>query len=86
MNLDQDTGTPRELNAAERKLSDHLVATWTNFAKTGNPNSGGNSPWARSSTSTAEFYSQNLPTSGMVSQTQFVADHKCDYCFPVLGY
>ena len=53
VNLDQDTGMPRELNAAERKLSDHLVATWTNFAKTGNANGGGNSPWARSSTSTA---------------------------------
>jgi para-nitrobenzyl esterase len=86
VNIDQATGMPRELNATERKLSDHLVAAWTNFAKTGNPNGGGNFPWARSSTSTAAFYSQNLPTSSMVSQAQFVADHKCDYWYPVLGY
>ena len=62
VNIDQDTGMPRELNAAERKLSDHLVAAWTNFAKTGNPNGGGTYPWARSSSSTAAFYSQNVPT------------------------
>jgi para-nitrobenzyl esterase len=86
VNIDQDTGMPRELNAAERKLSDHLVAAWTNFAKTGNPNGSGTYPWARSSSSTAVFYSQNLPTTQMVSQAQFVADHKCDYWYPTFGY
>ena len=35
-----------ELSAQEETLSDELVAAWTYFAKTGNPNpGGGNSPW-----------------------------------------
>jgi para-nitrobenzyl esterase len=35
-----------ELSAEEETLSDELVAAWTYFAKTGNPNpGGGNSPW-----------------------------------------
>jgi len=36
---------PATLTAQEMALSDQLVAAWTNFANTGNPNGGGNSPW-----------------------------------------
>jgi para-nitrobenzyl esterase len=36
------------MSAAEEKLSDELVAAWTYFTATGNPNpGGGNSPWPR---------------------------------------
>jgi para-nitrobenzyl esterase len=36
------------MSSAEEKLSDELVAAWTYFAATGNPNpGGGNSPWPR---------------------------------------
>lgn len=36
------------MSAAEETLSDELVAAWTYFAATGNPNpGGGNSPWPR---------------------------------------
>jgi para-nitrobenzyl esterase len=36
------------LSTAEDTLSNQLVAAWTYFAATGNPNpSGGNSPWPR---------------------------------------
>ena len=68
-------------------LSDKIVAAWTKFAETGNPNGSGNSPWPRFvDQARPAFYSQNLPTSGMVSQAQFSTDHKCDYWYPVLGY
>lgn len=33
-------GTPHLLDEAQEHLSDQLVAWWTNFARTGNPNAG----------------------------------------------
>jgi para-nitrobenzyl esterase len=38
VNLDQHTGKPRELDAAEAQLSDQMIAAWTNFANLGDPN------------------------------------------------
>src|SRR6266850_2045377 len=35
------------LSKDEQRLSDQIVAAWTNFAKTGNPNESGNMPWPR---------------------------------------
>ena len=40
-------GIPHALNNKQSDLSDQLVAAWTNFAWTGNPNGLGNSPWPR---------------------------------------
>ena len=84
VNLDQTTGQPREINSQERKLSDHLVAAWTNFAKHGNPNGSGNSPWPRFTSSSPTLYNQSIPSS-TYSSGQFSIDHKCDYWLPVLG-
>jgi para-nitrobenzyl esterase len=38
-------GTEHPLNRQQENLSDELVAAWTNFASTGNPNGHGNFPW-----------------------------------------
>lgn len=40
-------GTPHELNKRQAELSYEMVAAWTNFARTGNPNGVGNTPWPR---------------------------------------
>lgn len=48
VNLDQTTGQPRQLNAAELQLSDQMIALWTRFISTGNPNPSGD-PRGRSS-------------------------------------
>ncbi len=40
-------GTPHPLNRQQAILSDQLVSAWANFARTGNPNGSGNSPWPR---------------------------------------
>jgi para-nitrobenzyl esterase len=39
------SGIEHSLNGFQRILSDELVAAWTNFAWTGNPNGHGNFPW-----------------------------------------
>lgn len=41
-------GVRHSLNARETRLSNELVAAWTNFALTGNPNRTGRAPWPRS--------------------------------------
>jgi para-nitrobenzyl esterase len=87
VNLDQTTGQPRELDAKETKLSDQLVAAWTNFAKSGNPNGSGNSPWPKfGKGNNAKFYSQNIPQSSIYSAEDYATNHKCDYWFNRLGY
>ncbi len=86
VNLDQDSGQPRELNNNETKLSDQLVAAWTNFAKTGNPNGSGNSPWPKFGVgNNAKYFVQDIPLS-TTTVSQFKTDYKCDFWDPNLSY
>lgn len=86
VNIDQATGQPREISGQEIALSDQLVAAWTNFAKSGNPNGLGNSPWPAFTSAAPNFYSQNIPTSSVYPAANYSADHKCDYWNPIRGY
>ena len=86
VNLDQASGQPRELNASEINLSDQLVAAWTNFASTGNPNAPGDLVWPVFTTGSPVFLSQNIPSSSPYTAAQFYIDHKCDFWYPILGY
>jgi para-nitrobenzyl esterase len=60
VNLDPISGQPRELQGAEVALSDQIVAAWTKFARYGNPNGSGNSPWPQFTTSSPLLRTQNL--------------------------
>jgi para-nitrobenzyl esterase len=77
-------------SAAEDTLSDQLVAAWTNFAATGNPNpKGDNSPWPRfiSATSTApEFLSEDVPALTTFTWSSFGAAHNCDFWDTIIAY
>jgi para-nitrobenzyl esterase len=86
VNLDQETGQPREIQGNEIKLSNELVAAWTNFAKTGNPNLRGNSPWPKFTKNSPKFYSQNIPKSSAYPAAQYSSDHKCEYWNQVRGW
>jgi para-nitrobenzyl esterase len=86
VNLDQETGQPRELNNKETKLSDQLVAAWTNFADTGNPNGSGNSPWPKfAAGNNAKYFVQDIPLS-TTKVSKFKNDYKCDFWDPHLSY
>jgi para-nitrobenzyl esterase len=79
VNLDQASGQPRDLNPQELRLSDAVVAAWTNFAATGNPNGTGNSPWPRlAAGSSAKYFIENMPLSTQ-SLADFRARYKCDF-------
>ena len=81
----QNTWTTGEISGPEITLSDQLVAAWTNFAKTGNPNGSGNSPWPIYTASSANFLSENIPLSTFTG-AQFSANHQCAFWNTILVY
>jgi para-nitrobenzyl esterase len=87
VNLDQTTGMPRGLNPAESRLSDLMVATWTRFAKFGNPNGSGDAGWPRytSDPEAGKYFIQDLDPA-VKTRAQFRAEHKCDFFDPQLRY
>jgi para-nitrobenzyl esterase len=68
-------GLQVSLSPEQKKLSQAMVSYWTQFAKTGNPNSLGEPPWSPYSTSTDEFQSLIPPTP--VFESNFDAGHQC---------
>jgi para-nitrobenzyl esterase len=78
-------GLPITLTPAQAKLSDRLVDAWANFARTGNPNSGGNAPWPRWKKDGAAYLVQDA---GWAPQTngEFTATHNCAFWNKILLY
>jgi para-nitrobenzyl esterase len=76
------------LTEDEERLSDQLVAAWTNFAKTGNPNGTGNTPWPRfvNQDGVPEYFSQNVPALSTFTNAQFGANHNCSFWDGVIVY
>jgi para-nitrobenzyl esterase len=60
------TGIAHPLNSKQEVLSDQLVAAWTNFMWTGNPNGKGrgqsnlNKPWPRYTTANPLIFTENI--------------------------
>jgi para-nitrobenzyl esterase len=77
----------RSFNARETKLSDQLVAAWTSFARTGNPNGSGNSPWPQfaNQIDAPAILSQNIPSLGTFTDGQYAASHHCPFWDSLLG-
>jgi para-nitrobenzyl esterase len=78
VNLDQLSGEPRELQGPELALSDQIVAAWTNFAKSGDPNGPGVPLWSTFTPGTGPFLVQDIPNS-IETNAQYGANYKCDF-------
>lgn len=79
INSDQHTGLPRELNEAERDLSDQLIGYWTRFAATGDPNGEGSTKWPRFSlTNGGKYLVQDIPMS-VKSIQEYRFEYNCDF-------
>lgn len=76
------------LSPDEQRLSDQLVAAWTNFAKTGNPNGSGDKPWPRfmNKEDVPEYLSQNVPALSTFTNAEFGASHNCKFWDGVIVY
>jgi para-nitrobenzyl esterase len=60
----------------QQALSNTMIGYWTQFAKTGNPNSEGAPTWSKYSAG-GSFESLVAPTPVAESDTSFDTDHKC---------
>lgn len=72
---DADIFGPQPLSHEQQELSEAMVGYWTEFAKTGNPNSSGEPAWAPYSASVDQFQSFIPPTP--VVESNFDAMHLC---------
>ena len=74
-------GIQHALNKKQSELSDTLVAAWTNFAWTGNPNGLGNYPWPRYTNSSVKpaWLIQDLPVLSTLTDPQYGAIRNCDF-------
>ena len=82
-------GIPHALNKKQEQLSDQLVAAWTNFAWTGNPNGLGNGPWPRFLNKPGDggyYLSEDIPVLSTITAQQFSDEHKCDFWNTVFTY
>jgi para-nitrobenzyl esterase len=68
-------GLPTTLSSQQMQLSDAMVSYWTQFARTGDPNSSSEPHWSLYSASTDEFQSLIPPTP--VVESNFNIGHKC---------
>jgi para-nitrobenzyl esterase len=83
VNLSQDAispanNQPRNLQGSEIGLSDQLVAAWTNFVKTGNPNGTEAPVWPVFTPSSSTFLQEDIPNS-LETEAQYRANYKCDF-------
>jgi para-nitrobenzyl esterase len=85
VNKDQTSGRPRELQGPEITLSDQLVAAWTNFAASGNPNGTGAPVWAAFTAESGPFLQQDIPNSAE-TVAQYRANYHCDFWDARLTY
>jgi para-nitrobenzyl esterase len=81
-------GLPTPLNAAQRKLSDRLVAAWANFARSGNPNGKGDAPWPRwqKGDNAPAYFLQDDAWRTVQTNGQFAAAHQCGFWQSILRY
>jgi para-nitrobenzyl esterase len=63
------------LSPSQQQLSDAMISYWTQFAKTGNPNSSEQPAWSPYSTTADNFQSLMPPTPA--PESSFDADHRC---------
>ena len=72
-------GVPTKLTTRQKKLSEHMIAAWANFARTGNPNGAGNAPWPRWNNNGPAIFLQNDSWSHAQTGEEFSAAHQCSF-------
>jgi para-nitrobenzyl esterase len=81
-------GIAHPLNSLQEFLSDELVTAWTNFARTGNPNGQGNSPWPRFKDKPNEpgVLSESSPNLFAFTDAEISERHQCVFWDSISNY
>jgi para-nitrobenzyl esterase len=81
-------GIEHPLNSLQEYLSDELVAAWANFARTGNPNGHGHSPWPRFEDKPDDpgVLSESIPTLYALTDAEISERHKCVFWDSITNY
>jgi len=74
---------PGQLDAQQENLSNNMVAYWTQFAKSGDPNSSAVPFWRQYDVTRDEF--QSLVPPSPMTASGFATDHKCDFWATLFG-
>ena len=80
-NLPQSVNNP--LSADQIQLSNDMVKYWTQFARSGNPNSSFTPFWPEYNSTDDIFQSLNTPSP--TTEGEFYSDHKCGFWGVLLG-
>jgi para-nitrobenzyl esterase len=78
VNLDQSSGQPRALNAAEQTLSNQMVGMWTNFARSADPSLKGQLRWPAFTPVKPLYLDQNIALS-INDVSAFKTKHNCSF-------
>jgi para-nitrobenzyl esterase len=81
-------GIAHALNSQQEFLSDELVEAWSNFARSGNPNGHGNSPWPRlrDKANNPGVLSESLPNLFALTDAELSERHKCVFWDSISNY
>ncbi len=82
-------GVEHPLNLQQSFLSDEMVALWSLFVRTGNPNGIGNFPWPRydaSQAATSFYLSENIPFLSLLKDSTVSQQHSCDFFLPFIAF
>lgn len=79
-------GTASALSAPEEKLSDKLVAAWTNFMYAGDPNGRGLRNWPQYQAPNYQYLSEDVPKLSTFTDADFTLEHQCAFWDSVLVY
>jgi para-nitrobenzyl esterase len=79
-------GLPTTFTPTQQQLSDRLIAAWANFARSGNPNGGGDTPWPRWTADGPATFIQDDGWNHVQSTAEFSAAHRCTFWQTLLLY
>jgi para-nitrobenzyl esterase len=79
-------GAVHKLTSQEQALSRQLVAYWTSFMYSGNPNHASVRPWPVYTAGSAVYLTENVPDSSPMPAPDFLAAHNCAFWDTVLIY
>jgi para-nitrobenzyl esterase len=79
-------GLSTKLSPVQQRLSDRLIDAWASFARSGNPNGNGDTPWPRWKKDGTAYFIQTDDWNRSQTNPAFAAAHQCAFWQSILLY